>query len=823
MSDAAATNPLHSIQPEIIFDVDRLPIREKATGCQNRQNMRIVAVITIVLSSLGVLLAAAAITAGALGMTVGILSASALIGGGIGGIAALIATIALSIYLLKCPYWKDPAYMYEQSQRAMAMPFDDIVKNFPWEQIHSQHLISQKALHRKFFEAIKGLDYKAVIAKYRPLILEQRFIEWSALKELLTKEAQDMNSQTYKKTYGDQPVLDGVVNQHDPWFANMAKNGIKNLTYNQIASGFAAERSQGVITDQYIADILPFDEIVIGFSWDQIKSHNIISYNAFKAKFFDRIHTMSYPDVITKYGNVIRAHQFINWSDLKDKLKGEAESMTSAKFKSTYGSQPCADGVVDLGDAWYCKMVLDGIKSLPYSTIRAEYATERQKGIVKNEDIATVLQAQFSGQNQSVQAFYTFQGASFWDVITENIIKCDFFTSFMMTEIQKDKLTILQILQRYGWNIFVHNVLTGEKFRDIFVQEITACTCTQIIQQYGWNVLKYKMALPADLTPYASKECMAMNSFGNILEKFGTSLFDNGVLSYADEAVRCKVLAMCREMTFCAMMDIHGPNLQKYKLLPPHPAIPGLIVRKDQANQRLLEERVNGENAFNEKQRNAEQARDASMQLADQTWHSAIENLKNELSSFDKAQSDLNSQIRQAETRLRDQQQAIVQANQRYEQSLREYDQKIKAAEDKRNLAQDEPAQRMHQTEISSLRAAKNAIMTQHPAQVLESQRAENNCKSSVESLQTVLRTLETNHSVQRYQLECRAAQLKQAADVNRDTEVRLWKKTIADARTALEASNRMASDLCTQTKLLIDTEFHALNLEHPPHPDNEA
>lgn len=824
MPDAVSTNPPNAVQLPTFVDVDRIPLKTEARGCQNRQNMRILAIVMIAFSSLGLLLAGTAITAGALSITVGALSASTLLGAGIAVAAALIAIIALGIFLLKSPYWQDPLYMYEQSQRALAMPFDDIVKNFPWEHIKSQHLISYNALHRKFFNAIKDLDYNSVITKYGSLIREHSFIKWADLKHLLTTEAQNMNSEQFKKTYGNQPCLDGVVEANDLWYSTMVKNGIKNLTYNEIASRFSAERATGVLEDQYIAEILPFDEIVIGFSWEQIKRHHIISYEAFKKKFFDRIASMEYSTVIAKYGQIIREHQFIHWSDLKAKLKSESETMVAATFKSVYNDQPCADGVVDTNDAWYCNMMKEGIKELPYSRIASEYGTDRQKGIIKNEDIAEVLKAQFTARKESFNAFYIFQGKHMaWKIITDNIIPSEFFTPHMMSEISQEKLTIQQILKRYGWDLFTHNVLSGEKFRNVFLDEVRELSFSKIIESYGWALLTHKMAMPSDLNPYATKECASLNSFGQVLQQFGTLPFEHGVLSYADEAVRSIVLHMCNEMPFCTMIDTHGTVLQKHKLLPPHRTIPTLITKKVEAESRLSLEHSNANQAYDQKKTTAERNRDSLIQLACQSWEGATRAVEDENARYHQAHTEMNAQISQAESRMSDQEQRLLNENRQYDLSLTEFEQKIQRAKDKQTGTPHEHEKRMYQIEISTLSASKGALISRHPTQVAMLQNEIDNSKSSISSMRTMLNTLSSNHLEQQYKLQNQAAQLKQSYEQIQTNQTRVCIETIALAETERNACYRMAADLCTQTKALIDTEFRSLDLQHAIDPSNEA
>jgi len=283
-----------------IADPDRLVLPTKASLSQNASKMKPLGIALIIIGAVGAILAAAAIVVGALGIALGALPAVGVLGMGITFAAICITTIAIGIFFNKRSYWHDQEYIDKQSKKAMSSNFDQIIKELPWDQIKSQHIISKKALQKKFFDAIQNSDYRTVVGKYKKIIDLHGFIKWSDLKNKLQTESVNLDGSQFKAAYGDQPCQDQVIEVNDAWYKNKIEKGVKGLTYNQITTTFAIERRLGILTDKFIAEVLPYDEIVAGFGWQAIRSQTIISSSSLIDKFFQQIKKLTYKEVIQK-------------------------------------------------------------------------------------------------------------------------------------------------------------------------------------------------------------------------------------------------------------------------------------------------------------------------------------------------------------------------------------------------------------------------------------------------------------------------------------------------------------------------------------------
>jgi hypothetical protein len=121
---------------------------------------------------------------------------------------------------------------------------------------------------------------------------------------------------------------------------------------------------------------MSFDEIVASYGWEKIDQEHLISKTALKKKFIEQIGAMDYSSIVKKYGKEIRAHGFISWKELQQKLHDESRGISARAFKEKYGDQPLADGVVDANDTLYSEMVKSAITTMPYEQIAREFAFE---------------------------------------------------------------------------------------------------------------------------------------------------------------------------------------------------------------------------------------------------------------------------------------------------------------------------------------------------------------------------------------------------------------------------------------------------------------
>lgn len=322
-------NSIHAI------DSQRIPLPNKAKGLQNQKHMKITAIALLTLGALGVLLGVAALTAGGFGIAMGGLPSVGLIAIGVGLSMASMTSIALGIFFLKRPYWKDQAYVDQQAAKATGMSFDQIVKTFGWKWIQTQQLISYPALKKKFLERIESLDYRTIVREYGNAIQQQTFISWKDLKDKLTHEAQAMTAKTFRQTYGDQPLNKGVIDANDAWYQQM----------------ILAEIHQ---------EKLSIEQILQRHGW-LIFELNIIQGNAFREQFLKEIKNDSLLQIINTYGWKILDHHLALPADLHSfALKACEEVQTFEELVNQLSDRVFSSKILTSQD----QVVRDKVKSL---------------------------------------------------------------------------------------------------------------------------------------------------------------------------------------------------------------------------------------------------------------------------------------------------------------------------------------------------------------------------------------------------------------------------------------------------------------------------
>ncbi len=329
------------------LDPERVLLSNSPSWHENERNMKITGVALIAIGAACALLGVASLVVGAMGISVGALPAAGLIGVGVGGIALSIAAVATGIFLLNKSYWNDQSYVDKQSFHAMKMSFDDVVNTYGWEHISSGHLLSNKAIRTKFFDKIEQLDYTSIIDQHRQQILEHRFISFSELKPKLIQEAQNLTASTFKATYGDQPLIDGVLTQEDDFFVAMIKRAIGDLPYHTIAKDYKVEREKNIITSQDIAHAIRtqcanksfftiYQEQGSELFWN-ILEDDILPPEFFKEAVLQE--ESSVHDLLERYSWKLFSHRIVKGQDLRQKFLLEIQNLTFSQIIERYSWQ----------------------------------------------------------------------------------------------------------------------------------------------------------------------------------------------------------------------------------------------------------------------------------------------------------------------------------------------------------------------------------------------------------------------------------------------------------------------------------------------------
>lgn len=606
------------------LDPDRIPLPNKATGFKSERNMKITGVAMIAIGATGAITSAASIVAGIMGMSVGFLPAGVLIGVGIGSLAASISSVATGVFLLKKGYWEDQTFVDKKSLDALNMSFDDVVKSFGWKHITSQHLISNKALRKKFFEKIDLLDYNTVVRSHGHEIREHGFIGWNELKSKLIQEASTINAESFKQRYGDQPLRDGVVDAKDDFYTTMMKNGIKDLPYHKIVTDFAEERSKKVLTNDFIAEVL------------------------------------------------------------KEQMK-----------------------------------------------------------------------------NKTFFSFFNAQGRqATWMILKDGILPLSFFTEHVSNEIKGERLSVRQILQRYGWEVFELKILQANEFREQLLQEVKGHLLSQIIANYGWKVLDLQMATNEDLHPHAVAECHTLPTFERVIEKFGSEVFERRILTSNDEVIKEHVRALHRRMPFCEMIDRYARVLIGHQLLTQNSEIQSLLRDKDLSDQKLAKKNSEADQSYTQSESQAAQARDAAIQNSQQTLDAAKKAIETERTNHRNNQNQIEAQRRDEMTKHTQ----TVEALRRENQAI--------------NVTAEESR---HQGHLVSLNRALEQENTRHRYQI-------------------------------RYLEDEEANSARRCANT-RDEQQRIYERIVREAERAREERKIMARELSLNERVALNARFKALNI----------
>ncbi len=351
---------------------------------------------------------------------------------------------------------------------------------------------------------------------------------------------------------------------------------------------------------------MSFDDIVKTYDWEHINSGNLLSNKALKAKFFEKIEHMEYASIIEQHRQQILEHKFISFKELKPKLILEAKNLTDRSFKEKYGDQPLVDAVLGKEDAFYVAMIRRAIASLPYHTICQDYAVELSKNIISKEDITAVISDQCAGK--SFSTIFEAQGKDhFWQIIQDQILPPEHFKELVLQE----ELTVAELLERFGWNLFTLRILQGRDVRQKLLIEIKDLSFSQIIERYSWKAVDEALLLQKDLTPLAAAECEQIRTFEEIYTRFGENVFKKHILSSKDLIIQSRIKDLCQRMAFCTMIDSYKDILIPYNLLPYN--VDELIKEKEATDQRLKTRKTNAERAATESAKAAFTAKDANI------------------------------------------------------------------------------------------------------------------------------------------------------------------------------------------------------------------
>jgi len=364
-------------------DPDRLLLPNAPAWYENERNMRITGIALIVIGAVGVVLGAAAIALGAMGLSMGALPAVGLIGVGVGGIVASVAVIATGIFLLKKDYWNDQSFVDQQSLHAMKMPFDQLIQTFGWEKVQGQHLISTRAVRGKFFDKIEHMEYSSVIQQHRFDILQQRFIAFSELKPKLVAEAHNMTAPAFKAKYGDQPVVDGVIDATDTFYVDMIKRAIRILAYHRICQEYGTEYANGIITKQDITNALQAQCAGKSFStvyqeqgnshfWNIIKD-GILPPEQFRGLLQEVAH-LPLSTIIERYSWNILDQQLVERAELTPFAVRECQQIaTFEEIVQRFGDTIFTRQIVSRNDAIIAERVRDLCRRIPFCTLIDSY------------------------------------------------------------------------------------------------------------------------------------------------------------------------------------------------------------------------------------------------------------------------------------------------------------------------------------------------------------------------------------------------------------------------------------------------------------------
>jgi hypothetical protein len=234
------------------IDPERIPLKKAPAWYEIENSMKTTGIALTTIGTIGTVACAGAICAVA-AVPVGIgLCAT--------GIFASIGAIATGVFLNKKDYWEDPNFVDKIAAKVQSLSFDNIILTYGWEKTCEYHFISKTLLAQKFFDSMQSrkMSYKSIVGEYGSQITKFKFIEWQSLKPFLACEimAAGMDIATVKRTYGEQPLLDGVFKADDSLLRGKIVEGIKNKSYAAIKQEFSFELNQKALTTSDIANEL---------------------------------------------------------------------------------------------------------------------------------------------------------------------------------------------------------------------------------------------------------------------------------------------------------------------------------------------------------------------------------------------------------------------------------------------------------------------------------------------------------------------------------------------------------------------------------------
>lgn len=243
---------------------------------------------------------------------------------------------------------------------------------------------------------------------------------------------------------------------------------------------------------------MTFDQIVKTFGWGRIQTQHIISFSALKEKFLQRIAAIDYRMVIQQYGHLIQTKAFIQWKDLKEKLKNEAENMTASGFNQVYGNQPLEKGVIDPTDNWYQGMIL----------------------------------AEISRENLSLMQILTRFG---WIIFEYKVIQGSHFRELFLREVQDQPLE--RILNQYSWKILDYGVV---KPLDLHPLALKACeeikNLEEFLNQFSTRIFYSKILTSQDqIVKDRVKSLCQRNAFSHLMEHYYLFLKECELLPFDPE------------------------------------------------------------------------------------------------------------------------------------------------------------------------------------------------------------------------------------------------------------------------------------------------
>lgn len=458
-SQPAVKTAAAPLQKRMVIDPKRIPL-PAAKFYQQEQIMRIVDAAATAFGFLGVMVSIGVL----LTCSPGVACANA-----VAGLVCSIALLTFGMLPVKKEYWHDQQFVDRVAEKVQNQPFDKIIAQYGWTRTSQNHFISKDRLTEKFLEKIQqeGLNYLAVHHQFGEMIRQYKFIDWSRLRPLLMKEieALEMSIETFKKRYGNQPLIDGVFDANDSWYTQETAKGIKNKNYAAIKESFALELERGIISKEAITKALMAQYAT------QSSVEAFMYLQGGKDSFWKIIHD-----------GILEASFFSN--DLTE----ETTEMTVAEIIGKFDWRVFESGML-LGPN-YRERFHKNEKETPFSQI------------IKK----------FGGMDQA------------WNLFNLGLAEPKILRPNALKEIAHQKLNFEQIISTYTWKAFVMGILAGSDpdIRNAFIKLAKQKNFCPLWDSYNQSILTHHL-LPAAtenlVTDLAQRKLLAEKSFDDEMQK----------------------------------------------------------------------------------------------------------------------------------------------------------------------------------------------------------------------------------------------------------------------------------------------------------------